>query len=406
MRRRCIDSGRSPGSIGLLRVLPGIVVLASLSVVAQPAVATPAQTPALAPFLAATDAHRPAARGERLADGSVFLPKPAQFALQLRTVQAERGEYRQRWQLAARLMPDPAFHAVIAAPQAGVLAMREPLAAGAPVRRGQLLAELVVSLAGAEQAAMRGDLAHVIQQVKVKEQEILVLEHRIGNQVQMAGELTALTQMKEELRALERRRDALERTLSRRIALRAPIDGVLAAAAWRDGERLEAGQTVFELLDPQRQWLEVTSFRPLPAGADPVARLPAMSVTGGAPAAAEESPGLTFVQAGVARPDGSIPWYFRIDTPILLSRQRFGAVFDAEVAVGDPRGGIALEQAAVVRASDGRQVIWVQEQAERFVARSVHPLPIDDGRWLISETDVALGERVVVRGAWMLSQFH
>lgn len=397
MRRNPLASGLPRAVQRWLWRLPGVAVWVMFGVLPQPVMAT---NPAMA-SVAAADAHRPtdrpAARGERLADGSVFLPKPAQFALQLRTVQAERGEHRQRWRLPASLIPDPDFHALIAAPQAGVLALQEPLAAGTRVQRGQLLAELVVSLAGAEQAQLRSELAHVIQQHKVKEQEIIVLSYRIGDQVKMVGEIAALKQMNEELMALARRRDALEHALSRRIALRAPIDGVLAVAAWRDGERLEAGQTVFELLDPRRQWLEVTAWRHLPVGAEPLAILPA---TGDA------APALEFVHAGAARADGSVPWYFRFVTPLDPSRQRFGALLDAEVEVGDPLTGIALERSAVVRESDGRQVIWVQEQAERFVARTVHPRPIDDERWLIEQTDVAPDERVVVQGAWMLSQFH
>jgi hypothetical protein len=340
---------------------------------------------------------RPAARGERLKDGSVFLPKPAQFALRVQTELAQSGQHRQRWPLVASLIPDPGAHAVVAAPQAGVLALTDELAPGLAVKRGQVLAELVVSLAGAKQAALRGELASVIQKIKIKEQDIVILKFRVGNQVSMVGDTVILKQFNEELTALERRRDALESTLARRIALRAPIDGILAVTPWRDGERLDVGQTVFELLDPQRQWLEATAWQPLPAGAAPVATLPAS----GKPA-----PVLEFVHAGVAGADGARPLYFRLVTPMAPSRHRFGALLDTEVEVGDPLAGIAVDSAAVVREADGRQVVWVQEQAERFVARSVHPQRLDAVRWLLSATDVAPGERIVTQGAWMLSQFH
>lgn len=341
----------------------------------------------------------PGARGQRLADGSLFLPKPAQFQLGLRSRIAEAGSYRSRRRLSGQVIPDPGFHGVVAAAQNGVLELDPSFlpTPGTPVRRGQTLGWLQANISNLDQARLRSELALAVQDVKIKEQEMVVLEYRMGQQFQQASSNFTLDQLRAELKGLERRRDELTRAQSQRIPLRAPLDGQVVHARLQSGATLAAGEPVFEILDPGHLWLMVTAYEPRGSGPPPRA-LPA-------DAHADRSI-LEFVGEGVGDRDTALRWYFRIQPAAEGPSLLVGESLKLEVEVGEPLPGVALDAEAVVRQTDGRRVIWVQEQAERFVSRAVEPQTLSRDQVLVPTAALAAGERVVTRGAWLLAQLQ
>ncbi len=65
--------------------------------------------------------------------------------------------------------------------------------------------------------------------------------------------------------------------------------------------------------------------------------------------------------------------------------------------------GLALPRAAVVRTSNGQDVVYEHTTAERYEARQVRIEPLDGNRVLIGG-GIGPGKRVVVQGAELLDQ--
>ena len=108
---------------------------------------------------AAANANGP----QRLPDGSVFLPKPAQRQLAVRTVVAESAELPRTTELAGKVLMDPNAGGKVQALVAGRV---EPGPRGLPepgqtVRKGEVLAYVVASAAPVERSNQAAQLAEL-----------------------------------------------------------------------------------------------------------------------------------------------------------------------------------------------------------------------------------------------------
>ena len=329
-------------------------------------------------------------RAQRLPDGAVFVPKPTQRLLALRTDVTARAQYRRSVELPGRIIPDPNASGVVQSAVGGRIAPPESGAfprLGTRVRRGEVLATVTPPVQAVDVSDMRQTQGELDQQTAIVERRVERFRRLVPSgavaQVQLDDALA-------ELKGLQDRRHALDRIRREPEPLIAPVDGVIAQAAAVVGQMATPGTMVFQIVDPQKLWVEALSFDALGPAGDASARL-----------ADGRSLALAYRGSGLADRNQAIPVQFAIlGDAVGLRVGQFVTVLagtDAELS------GLALPRGAVVRAGDGQDVVYEHVAAERFAARPVRVEPLDGARVLVAE-GVEPGRRVVVQGAELLDQ--
>jgi len=326
---------------------------------------------------------------QRLADGSLYVPKPVQRRLGILTVQVKRGELAASVELNGTIIADPESSGRIQAPFAGSV---QPGPKGMPapgrnVLRGEVLAYLRPVASAIEQGNQKSQLAELEAQLAIAERRVRRYEQLEGAVPQKEIEAARI-----EHGALVQRRAHVAASVDGAAPLRAPVSGILSGT-----NRLVAGQIVdardilFEIVDPARLAIEALAYDPA---------LPA-SIRSASALAGESVLELGFVGGGRQLREQALPLLFRVKSA------------NAPVAVGQPLKviaqtartvkGAALPQAALVKVSAGETAVWVRDGAERFVLRKVGVAPLDATR-AAAISGINNGERVVTEGAGLLAQ--
>ena len=341
-----------------------------------------------APMLAATTGSRPA----RLADGSVFVPKPTQRLLEVRTVRVQEGDVLRSLQLAGELVGDPRASAVLQTLQGGRVAGEGGSwpELGARVRRGQVLLRLTPSGSGGERAATAAEAARVEAELAQARADLARLEG-----------LTGVVSRAE----VETQRSRLESLVAQRTALRAPlsmgseilvapIDGVIASIDVAPGSVVSPGETLLTIIDPARMSVAAMAFEPLTAGS--VLRASVALRDGGTLEA-------RLVGVGAQTRGGAVP--VRLDligvAPGLVAGRPVTVFLERSATVR----GLVLPSAAVIRAPNGEHVVFEKLGAERFMPRPVRIEPVSADRVVVL-AGVSPQARVVVRGASLIGQIR
>lgn len=376
---------RRPPAVPPLAVAGFALVLAALP---RPAAAhggeDHAHTPAPAlPATVAGDAPR------RLADASVFVPKPAARLLGLRTQRAQTATLAQVVELAGHLIADPNRSGRVQAPQAGRVLPAEGGFAhlGQPVRAGEVLAWLEPLAASLEAAGQSAGLAELDSQIELAAQRLTRLQQLAGSVAQRE-----IDEARTELAGLRKRRAALGTGLGAREPLRAPVAGVVSRSTLLAGQIVEARETLVEILDPGAWRVEAMLFDAHLA--DDIEQALATTDDG------RRWP-LVFLGVGFERRALGLPVQWRVDADGhgLSAGQPVRLLLQTRTRIR----GVALPAAALLRASDGGQQVWVQAGIERFVPRRVQVQPLDGERVCVT-AGLADGERVLVTGASLLAQ--
>ncbi len=330
---------------------------------------------------------------QRLADDSLFVPKPAQRALGIRTVVAEKGEFPGVIELPGRVIADPNAGGRVQVAQAGIITTGPKGIAlvGQRVARGQVLAWLMPVLDASSRADKQSSLAELSAQARV-------IEKRLARLEELEGSVPAkeIEQARIELDSLHARKKAIGGALGGRIALVAPVSGVVASSSASVGQVVDAKEVLFEIVDPGRLVVEALAF-----DARATAGLKRATARTG-----EVSIGLDLIGAGLALREQALPVLFRIrraagegNVPLLA----IGQTVKVLAETGVTRPGVAVPAAAISRNDANESMVWVHDTAERFVPRRVKTLPLDAERVLVIE-GLAGGERVVTTGARALGQ--
>lgn len=325
----------------------------------------------------------------RLADGGVFVPKISQHRLGLRTLPATPAELAVTLELTGTVIADPGAGGRVQAAQAGRV---EPLAGGLPtlgqrVARGQALARLRPITGTIERAGQTALLAEL-------DAGIALLEGRLARYAQLEGAIPGkeVEAARIELTALRQRRAAIDGGLRAGETLTAPVAGVISAAHVMPGQIVDARETLFEIVDPDRLAVEALAYDPaLTAGIHEASLLlpdgerPLRFIGAGRQLRAQAQPLLFRVLPGAGAPSVGQP-------ARVLAR------------AGESQRGVALPTAALLR-EGGVTMVWVKLAPERFAPRRVEARPLDGGRVAIT-AGLTEGERVVVRGASLLGQIR
>lgn len=351
-----------------------------------------------APGLQAGDGHNhgdeaPTANANgprRLPDGSVFLPKPAQRQMGVRTLVSESKPLPRSAELSGRVVMDPHSGGKIQAMVAGRL---EPGPQGMPsvgqaVRKGEVLAYVTPSASQIERSN-QGALLAELKANQALAQKRLARLHELSDTVPRK-EIEAA---ESEVQSLGARIAAVSGGLTNKDALVAPVSGVIASANGVAGQVVEARELLFEVVDPDSLHIEALAYdHDL---VDNVAR--AQIVVG------KEVFKLNLLGGGQRLKEQAIPLLFDNHDKGAGRRLALGQPVKVQVATREAVPGIAVPAAAVVRNPSNQSIVWVKSNPEQFVPRTVVVEPLDGLRVNVV-SGLQAGERVVVLGANLLNQ--
>ncbi len=344
-------------------------------------------------FAFAQTASAPVVRdvSQRLPDGRVFAPKPAQRILAIRTEPATEANHRRSIEMPGRVIPDPnasgfvqtAVGGRLSAPQGGFPTL------GAKVTAGEVLAIVEPSLAAIDRSSIRQAQGELDQEIAIAERQAERFR-KLG--ASGAVSQTQLDEAEINLAGLRERRVALDDVKLGSEKLVAPISGVIASANAAQGLIAESNTVVFHIIDPARLWIEAISY-----SGDAVAE--AASVSDGKGGAIP----LGFAGAGFADGNQAQPVLFRIEGGD--SKLRLGQMVTVVASTSAATTGMAAPRDAVIRGTNGENIVFVHTAPELFEPRAVRTEPLDGARVLIV-AGVAPGERMVTQGAELLNQLR
>ena len=342
-----------------------------------------------------TAAAQPASDApRRLPDGSVFVPKPTQRLLEVRTTVSKPETAERAYNLIGRVISDPNRSGLVQsinggrviAPEAGLPQL------GKAVRKGEVLASVEPALPAADRATLAEKAGDIEQQIALVEAKLQRLRRLAASGTAPAAQVT---DAEIELDSLKRRREIIRETRAAPEVLRAPIDGVIASARVVAGQVVQAQDVLFQIVDPKALWVEALVFGEIdPAsigeatGTATDGKSMRLAYKGWSRALQQQA---TVVQFAILDPPPSIS----VGQPLTVLAKRKGQTL----------AGIVLPRDAVVRGGNGEAIVWRHAEPERFEARPVRTEALDAAR-LIILAGVGNGERIVVRGAELVNQIR
>jgi hypothetical protein len=325
----------------------------------------------------------------RLPDGSVFLPKPAQRQLGVRTVVTEQADLARTVELAGRVVMDPNAGGKVQATAAGrIEAGPKGLPAlGQAVRKGEVLAHVAATTAPIERANQAAQLA-----------ELRAARELAAKRVARLKDLSDTVPRREieaaesELASLSARAMAVGTGLGAREALVAPVSGVIATAQAVAGQVVEARELVFEVVDPARLQVEALAFDAALAS----------DVAGASLAVGQARVPLQFIGAARSLREQALPLAFRA-RGAALSALAVGQPVKVFVQTRTTLKGLAVPAAALMKNPSNQTIVWVKTAPETFEPRVVTTAPLDGVNVAVT-SGLKAGDRVVAQGATLVNQ--
>ncbi len=327
----------------------------------------------------------------RLPDGSVFMPKPTQRLLEVRTRLVQPESAWRTLRLAGRVIANPNGSAIVQSTVEGRIA---PVNGKFPqigqiVKAGEVLAHVQPVLAAidrsdVEQAA--GDL----------DQQIALAQNKLEQFRKFAATFPAerIKTAEIELQNLRQRRGALNQRQTGREELIAPIDGVIMSSQAQIGQVVSSKDVLFNIVQPKSLWVEALAYDNVDIGTLGTAEAKAhdhagasLKLIGANPALAQHATVLRFDVAGEAH-------HFRL-----------GRNVSVLVEIGEPITGIILPRSAVIQAPNGQYVVFRHAEPERFEPKPVKFVEIDSTRAMLT-AGVEPGEKIAVEAATLINQIR
>jgi multidrug efflux pump subunit AcrA (membrane-fusion protein) len=326
----------------------------------------------------------------RLSDGQIFVPKPSQRLLGVRTVVAERQKAYRTQELIGTVVPDPSAFGQVQAPMDGRIELAEHgiPQIGQRVEAGETLALLSPTIPVADLGTMQQLTAEVIGKLRIAEQKLARLTRIAGVVAQKDIDDT-----RAELEALREQQRVLAPKDVERVPLKAPVSGVISVSNVRAGQVVTTRDTLFEIVDPNRLWIEA-----LGVTAHPVSDISAAHAFD----ADGHSIKLSYVGRSPSLRQQSVLFQFKIvEQHEGLS---VGSALKVFVQHGKPvENAVLLPDAAVVTGSNGLPQVWSKISPERFEPLPVRTMPID-GTHVAVLAGIEPGQRIVVEGAELINQ--
>ncbi len=327
---------------------------------------------------------------KRQLDGSVFLPKPSQRQLQIRTEMVEEKSLPVSMELTGRVIADANAGGKVQPTQAGRIEAgpRGLPTLGQAVRKGEVLAVVRASSSAIERANQQSQTSELRSNLELAKKRVARLEQLEGTVPQKDIEAARL-----DVSSLQQRVAAVGGSVLATEALVAPVSGVIAAANVVAGQVVDARELLFEIVDPSRLDVEASAF-----DAAVISNIASASV-----ATVQGSVALQFAGAGRTLREGAIPLLFRTlpgknALPLSVNQPVKVIVQTKEMVKG-----YAVPAAAVIKNASNQDMVWVHMGAEIFVPRTVRVTPLSGST--VSVVDgLKAGDRVVTQGAPLVNQ--
>jgi len=370
-----------------------------------------------------------AERAQRLADGSLYLPKALQFLWQVRTTQARSGQSPQFVQLPATVVLNPASEGLVEAAQFGRLTAGP---AGFPqvgqqVRTGEVLAYLQPEDSTLDRSNQQALLAELSTQIRLTEDRI----KRLGRLGALAAQ-SELDNAQVELAGLQQRYQFAQKATGKLLPVVAPVSGTISQLHVRAGQYVQIQQALFLILHADSILIEALSYVAANGRADDATSSNAarvalhqqlLSLTPGSAASAQSLDGqlqwsLQLNGVAPALRQQALPLYFQLRTaaasaasgpvdasagPAAEPALVLGQALQVQLALPAKQPGILLPASALQRQDSGEQAVWLKTAAEQFILQPVRARPAAAGQVLI-ESGLASNALVVVQGGHWLMQ--
>lgn len=335
-------------------------------------------------------AAAPSANGpQRQPDGSVFLPKPAQRQLGVRTMLTEEASLPRTVELNGKVLMDPNAGGKVQPLNAGRIEAgpRGLPSAGQAVRKGEVLAYVVSSSAPIERANQAAQLAELRAAKGLADKRVARLKELADTVPRKDIEAA-----ESEAASLAERIAAVGAGLATREALVAPVAGVIASAHVVAGQVVDARELMFEIIDPGRLRIEALAFDPALAA----------NVGSATLAVGNQRVPLAFIGAARSLREQALPLGFRAQGAALNSLA-VGQPVRVFVQTRDTVKGIAVPVASLMKNPANQTVVWVKTAPERFEPRAVTTEPLDGVNVAVT-TGLKPGDRVATQGATLINQ--
>lgn len=339
------------------------------------------------PDLSASTGNSPSRRP----DDSIFVPKPTQRLLQIRTRTATVETKTRTVRLNGRVVANPNHSGVV---QSTIQGRYEAPAGGVPplgtrVKAGDMLGRVAPSFASIDASDMAQTLGNLDQEIALTRSKLARQEQLLKTNVVAKA---TVDDTRTQLDGLEKRRGELLAAKVRPEDLRAPVDGVIATVRVVAGQVVAQTDQLFQIIDPASLLVEALVFDQI--NPDTVDDAIAIGAT-------DAAIKLKFMgRSRALQQQYSILQFQILETPVPLN---VGAPVTVIAATGERVPGIVLPRSAVAQAPNGQTVVFSQKEPEVFLPRTVRVEPFDSQSVMITG-GITPGEKIVVQNAPLINQ--
>lgn len=381
------DTPRAPGIYGPSPTFARAGIYDLHLLVSSPQARDSIFIPALRVYASAAEA--PKDSGEAEGAGISFLKEQQWKTPGFRTVFAYSGSLSGSVEASGQIVPAAGRHAEVAAPVAGLIDAQSVVSAPAPgqaVSRGQVLAWLTPSLgeSGSSYAEARARLREAEDEYERARRLV-------------AAEAAPARRLREAEYKLQAARDALTGLGGEggRVAIRSPISGVVTGRTALPGSRVEAGTSLFTVVDASVVWLSVN----VPASAaGGVSRNSMATFTAEGTPAPQVARRIVSVGTVIDPVSRTLPIIYEVANP--RGDIKVGANARALVRTAGRTDGVVIPTSAILD-DNGRAIVFVQPEGETFERREV-TVGGRDGDMTVLLAGVRHGERVVSGAAYQV----
>lgn len=338
-------------------------------------------------------AQPPSDAPRRMQDGSAFAAKPTQRLLDVRTAVAEQQTIRPAVNLIGRVIADPDRSSIVQSVYGGRVVPNEGTIPriGQTVSKGEILVQIEPLLPLADRTTILEKVGEIEQLIAVAENKVRRLRPLAERGAVPQGQLNDL---ESELEGLRARRETVRNSRAGFEVLRASTDGIITSAKVVPGQVIQPQDVLFMIADPKSLWVEALAYDDIglngPAGAT------AMTHNG-------QSIALSFLGTSRALRQHASVVHFAIPEP--PADLNIGQPLTVMVQSGAPVTGLIFPRDAIVRSSNGENIVWLHTAAEHFEPKPVRVLPVDATRVIVA-AGINAQDRVVVRGTDLINQIR
>lgn len=368
------------------RGMKPVIILAGLVSLAWYAAAMAHEGHDHGPDLKASTGNNP----QRRADGTIFVPKPTQRLLEVRTTTLAMEEAVKTVRLQGRVATNPNFTGLVQSTIAGryeaPFGGMPPL--GAHIKAGDLMGRIAPSFASVDASDMAQTLGDIEQKLSIARSKLARQEHLLRTNV-IATALVDETRL--EVDGLIKRRNDLLAARVRPEELRAPVDGVIASSRVVAGQVVSQSEKLFEIIDPSRILVEALLFDQISPDAVTEAKAVAGDVTANL---------RLLGRSRSLQQQYALLQFEIVDNAPALT---VGMPVTVVARTGAPVSGLFVPRAALAQAPNGRSVVFEHTEPEVFVPRPIRTEAFD-AHTLQVTGGLEPGVKIVIKNAPLLNQ--